>query len=144
MLGALPAGCGGGGEDYETGAVHGTVTCNGEIVTGGAVTFNPVAGGGRSSLNPGGPARGTIESDGSYKLTTYKPGDGAVTGPCIVRVSAPPVEWEPGPDDDPEDDRPPLPLICGQPKNATIKVTVVAGDNTIDLKLPFPDSAEKQ
>jgi hypothetical protein len=59
--------------------VKGRVTYAGKLVTEGRVTFYPEAG--RMAL-------GTIAADGTYTLTTFKPGDGALIGPHKVAIHA--------------------------------------------------------
>jgi hypothetical protein len=71
------AGCGKSGP--KTAVVRGTVTYKGKPVPNGSVLFVP----------DGGPtATGEIGPDGSYTLTTFKKGDGAVLGPHKVIISA--------------------------------------------------------
>ena len=53
-----------------TAVVRGKVTYNGKPVPNGTVNFIPTRGATT--------ATGEIHPDGSYALTTYKPGDGAV------------------------------------------------------------------
>jgi hypothetical protein len=74
----LLAGCDGGG--MKTAVVKGKVTYQGKPVTGGTVTFVPDAGG------PS--ATGEIKPDGTFAMTTYKPGDGAVLGKHKVFIVA--------------------------------------------------------
>jgi hypothetical protein len=70
------AGC---SQDAKLGHVHGTVRIDGKPLTTGAVRFTPDAG--RA-------ATGTIQSDGSYTLGTYKQSDGALVGTHKVTVIA--------------------------------------------------------
>ncbi len=70
-------GCGPHGET--TAIVRGKVTYKGKAVPNGTVNFIPVKG-------PA--ATGEIQPDGSYTLTTYKSGDGAVLGKHKVIVVA--------------------------------------------------------
>jgi hypothetical protein len=70
------AGCGGGSG---TVPVRGTVTFKGKPVPSGTITFIPDA---------GPHATGEIGPDGTYTLTTYKAGDGAVPGSYKVVVVA--------------------------------------------------------
>lgn len=80
---SLGLGTGCNGDRPETAPVSGIVEYDGQPISGferGAVTFTP----------RGGPmAKGTIDpSDGSFRLTTYRDGDGALIGPARVAVSA--------------------------------------------------------
>jgi hypothetical protein len=60
--------------------VKGKVTYKGQPVTKGIVRFEPDSGFGRM-------ATGELESDGTFELTTLKPGDGVVAGEHRVTVS---------------------------------------------------------
>src|SRR5689334_8120728 len=62
----------------ELAPVHGKVTIDGKSLFQGKVMFAPVAKG--DSVHPGKPAWGKIQSDGTFRLTTLKPEDGAVVG----------------------------------------------------------------
>ena len=66
-----------GGED---GSVTGKVTVGGRALASGTITFWPDDG--------GPPAGGPIGADGTYRLTTYEEGDGAVPGKHKVTVQA--------------------------------------------------------
>jgi hypothetical protein len=74
----LFGGCG-KGDRLETAKVTGTVTLDGKPLTIGAVVFTP---------ERGRAATGHLQSDGSYALGTYRPGDGAVLGKHCVAVIA--------------------------------------------------------
>jgi len=67
------------------GKVTGRVTFQGKPVTSGSVMFTP-------SANEGGTtgqlASGRIESDGTFTLTTFDTGDGAILGEHIVTVES--------------------------------------------------------
>jgi hypothetical protein len=79
-------GCG-NGDNFSTAPVTGKVVLNGEPVTEGSITFSPISDG-KSELS-GKPASGTIQSDGTFTLTTYEEGDGAVVGKHRVMYSPP-------------------------------------------------------
>src|SRR5437773_10785720 len=83
------AGFGCGGKDQPV-KVEGVVTLDGEPVEGAIVSFLPDEGGGRF-------AHGLTAKDGSFRLTTYKPDDGALRGDYRVTVTL-------IPDDDDEDE----------------------------------------
>lgn len=57
--------------------VSGRVTFDGKPLEFGSVMLQPTAG-------PA--ARGTIGTDGSFTVSTFAPGDGAIIGPATVRV----------------------------------------------------------
>jgi len=72
-------GCSSATERPETVPVQGKVTYKGEPVPKGTVTF----------LSDGGQvATGEIQPDGSYKLSTFEEGDGAIPGPAKVGILA--------------------------------------------------------
>ena len=58
--------------------VKGKVTYKGKALISGTVTFEPDA---------GREAHGDIKPDGTFELTTFKPGDGAVAGSHRVAVT---------------------------------------------------------
>jgi hypothetical protein len=74
---SITAGCESGPETAE---VAGVVTFNGQKVQEGTVTFYPVKG--------GRPATGTIQPNGTYELSTFDPGDGAILGEYKVAIEA--------------------------------------------------------
>ena len=84
----LPSvGCDSGG--VKTYPVSGTVTFkDGEPVAGGFVQFRAVTGEHRVG------ARGLIEDDGSFELSTFEQGDGAVEGDHQALVSPPPFQGD--------------------------------------------------
>jgi hypothetical protein len=82
---ACVAGCGGDTSKPKLGRVSGKVTYNGQPVTKGIVSFVPRGGAGAQT---GQSATGELGSDGSYTLTTFDNGDGAVLGEHTVLVIA--------------------------------------------------------
>ncbi|MCD4726719.1 MAG: hypothetical protein K8R46_03595 [Pirellulales bacterium] len=77
-IAVLAAGCGRENQ-LETIKVTGRVTLDGQPLGSGTVVFMPQKG-------PG--AKGTIGSDGSFRMGTYAEGDGAVAGRHQVAVIA--------------------------------------------------------
>lgn len=71
----LATGCSSGRDT--TYSVEGTVQVDGQLVTGGAVAFESVEPGSDGKRRT---ARGTIGPDGTYRLTTFTRGDGALAG----------------------------------------------------------------
>jgi hypothetical protein len=61
-------------------AVTGKVTKGGQAVSGAAVTFEPTAADGKA-------ASGTTDDTGTYKLTTFVNGDGALPGSYKIKVT---------------------------------------------------------
>jgi glutamate synthase domain-containing protein 3 len=88
-LGLICAGCGSSGATTPAGLttpVAGKVTYRGKPLTGGTVVFEPDSAGRE--------AYGSIQPDGSFTLTTYQSGDGAVRGLHRVAVQgAVPVKY---------------------------------------------------
>lgn len=85
---AVVTGCGDSG-DFPTAKVTGKVTCEGQPVAGAAVYFEPLRSGGESgSALVGKQGFAFTEPDGSFTISTYRPGkgDGAVIGMHRVRV----------------------------------------------------------
>jgi hypothetical protein len=141
ILGFGCAGCGGGSDNLATAKVTGKVTYNNMPVTGGSVTFSPIssASGGTKPSMVGKPAAGVVGSDGTFSLSTYGSGDGAVVGKHRVSFSPPAVEIDEA--QHKEDSKPPVSPYAGLvPK--TTEVEVKAGSNTIDIELiPNPNAA---
>ena len=71
------AGCGSG--ELPVAPVEGTVLYNGKPLTSGVVTFLPAT---------GPVATGEIQSDGTFRLSTYGDGDGAVLGKHQVSIGS--------------------------------------------------------
>ena len=91
VLGTL--GCSGGGE-HGVAKAGGTVTMNGNPVPNLVVSFTPQATG---SGNPGKSATGRTDEQGTFTLSTYDMGDGAIVGKHQVTVSLDgPVATPPG------------------------------------------------
>jgi hypothetical protein len=117
------------------GKVSGKVSYQGKPLDAGRVVFTPVAGkGGESDQG----ASGEISSDGSYEMTTFNTGDGAVLGQHIVTVVVQKGEM-PKPDANGH-------IKYELPKNATpakyatadkspLRCTVVEGRMTFDIEL---------
>ena len=72
----VAAGCRGG--RLPVAPVQGKVLYRGNPLQFGGVMFQP---------NVGPPAKGKISSDGTFRLTTYREGDGAVVGTHRVRIT---------------------------------------------------------
>jgi hypothetical protein len=76
-------GCGGSGALPTYRAAGKVVFADGKPLAGGRVEFSPV----QNALGP--PARAQIQPDGSFRLGTYRPDDGAVEGEHRVSVMPP-------------------------------------------------------
>lgn len=79
LLLAAPVFLGCGSSLPERGVVTGTIKVDGQPINQGQVCFWP---------EQGRPATATIQADGSYRLTTFEPGDGATIGKHQVTVEA--------------------------------------------------------
>jgi hypothetical protein len=94
IMSAGSAGCGGG--EYEMAAVSGMVTCQGQPVAGGVITFYPIDAPEKTGRKPGfagGPSQATIQDDGSFTLMPIdaQQGSGALVGPHMVQFALPPT-----------------------------------------------------
>lgn len=139
ILIAAQSGCGGDPTLPKLGKIHGKVTYNGKPVDAGHIVFTPVAGKGGET---GQSATGEIGEDGSYEMTTFNTGDGAILGQHTVTVELRPKGEDayPKPKADGTIDYK-LPKSLGPKKYAKadtspLKCTVVpeGGEFNIDLK----------
>ncbi len=130
---------GGCSQDFtkpKLGKVHGKVTYNGKPLDGGRVLFTPAAGKGGET---GQSASGEIDSDGTYEMTTFNTGDGAIIGQHIVTV----VSREKGARNEPDADshiKYELPKSLTPPKYATadkspLRCTVMEGTQEFNIEL---------
>lgn len=89
------------GSDHvlDTAPVTGTVKCQGQPVPPGTITFSPVGEDGKTVI--GKAASGQVAADGTFTLTTYESGDGAVIGKHIVSYT--PASAGEGVEDEEED-----------------------------------------
>jgi hypothetical protein len=128
----LALGCGEKRNTPPTAPVTGKVTYKGKPVIGGTVTFNP------EEALKGNPGSGDIAEDGTYSLTTYEVGDGAVLGKHTVTVQV-----FPGQRGGPEAALPgmesklpsPIPKKYADPSTSKLTFEVKEGDNVADLTL---------
>jgi hypothetical protein len=73
--------------EFDVAPASGAVTVDGVPFTTGKVMFSPIAKG--EDRRAGRPALGRLQSDGSFTLSTYKEGDGAVVGEhwaTVIRI----------------------------------------------------------
>jgi hypothetical protein len=115
-----------GSNQMKTAVVRGTVTYNGKPVPNGTVLFVP---------DSGPTATGEIGSDGSYRLTTYRKGDGAVLGKHKVMVVA--VEDMTNRLPEQRNPLPPpiVPMKYTSLATTDLRAEVKDQDNTIDFNL---------
>lgn len=133
----VAAGCGGG--NVSVYPVKGKITFEGKSMRGGgAISLVPIGN------QAGKTAGGEIAEDGSFQLTTYKPGDGSMAGEFRVVIHQS-VFKEPEASRDGEKvakaaeavapaDR--IPAIYSDPQNSPLKAKVEAGKpNELNLEL---------
>ncbi len=115
---------------------YGTVTYKGKPLDGGHIVFTPAAGkGGETGQN----ATGEINSDGTYEMTTFNTGDGAILGQHIVTVVVREKGEMPKPDASSQI-KYELPKSLTPSKYATadkspLRCTVVEGGTKFDIEL---------
>ena len=122
--------------------MSGKVTFQGRAVPEGTITFYPEEG--RS-------ATARLKPDGTYSLTTFEEGDGAIVGPCEVTIEA--VRFNAAPRATSFEEEIAQATRGGPPKPASgpqwllprqysvrgqsgLKREVKSGGNTIDFELP--------
>ncbi len=127
----LVAGCGEGVDTKPTAKVTGNVTYDGKPVTGGSLMFSPTGG---SNNQPGKAGDATIKSDGTFTVTTYSSGDGAVVGQHRIAFMPPAPENAPAATPGgAHSEAPAAPFAGLVPK--TTEITVAKGDNKIEVEL---------
>lgn len=120
---AFLIGCGGGDGQKPTTAVSGKVLCKGTALKGGTITFEPAPVG--NETEPGRPAQSEIGEDGSFTLSTYGKGDGAVRTRHRVKVQ--------GKAADGSHDASKLP--CAVPADLFVEV----GDDSLEVEIELSD-----
>lgn len=118
------------GQKSDLGQVHGTVKLNGQPLTSGTVQFLPDA---------GRPAKGEIQSDGTYELGTLGTADGAQIGSHRVAI----VAYEASNDNRPAyqsraANKPLVPSRYMSAGTSQLKFDVQAGKNQADFDLTSP------
>jgi hypothetical protein len=139
---AMLIGCGGDPSKPKLGRVSGKVTYNGQPVPKGVVSFVPSGGPGAQT---GQSATGEIGPDGSYTLTTFDRGDGAVLGEHTVLVLAreddPAIQGKGMPIPDSKGQlkiKPPKSLVpekYATAEKSPLRFTVKEGSNVYDIEL---------
>jgi hypothetical protein len=120
------AGCGCASQ-VPTHKVSGQVTFKGKPLTTGVVVFHHADD--RMPM-----AKGDIQSDGSFALSTYRPGDGAAAGSYQVTVHAfTPGHGVEGQDADYRPPQPIVPVKYTRIDQTTLTATVEPRENVINL-----------
>jgi hypothetical protein len=135
------AGC--GSKYPATAPVSGKISINGKPVTQGRISFHPTTG--------DRPALANIQPDGSYALTTFEHGDGALLGHHKVSIKSTRIENAPPPPKDFREEAaqaaelakqggPHLVFIVDKKyydeRTTDLEAEVKAGNNQIDFNLP--------
>jgi hypothetical protein len=145
LLMLVNTGC--GSKYPPTAPVKGKITINGKPVTTGRISFHPTTG--------ERPALANIQPDGSYSLTTFEAGDGALLGHHKVSIKSTRIENAPPPPKDFQEDAaqaaelakrggPQLVFIVDKKyydeRTTDLEAEVKPGDNEIDFNLPASGS----
>jgi len=112
---------------HGTAIVRGKITYKGKPVPNGTINFIPA--------NSGPSAMGNIQPDGSYTLTTYKSGDGAVIGEHKVFIVAMEDLGNRLPEQRTPLPPPIVPVKYTSLATSDLKATVENKENTIDFDL---------
>ncbi|MBI1247557.1 hypothetical protein GC197_06880 [bacterium] len=119
-------------QKFNVAPVVGTVQFNGKPVTGGTLCFRPE--GAADQYESGKPAMANIAEDGTFSLSTYGNGDGAVIGHHQVQYMAPQINVRPPEGAQPGQWKPPVSEFQGLvPKVTEVDVTEGKNELTIDL-----------
>jgi len=122
----LAAGCS-SSNNPKTYPVTGKVTYRGQPVTSGIVLLTPE--------NNGHAATGSLESDGSFRLTTFRKHDGAVPGKYRVAVQVFPAEGAGLPGAEFAGKKPPVPQKYISAASSDLIAEIKAGENNVELPL---------
>ncbi len=125
VVAAVPSGC--SDERQRTALVRGKITYKSNLVTSGTITFVPET--------PGPSATAEIQKDGTYVLSTYGNGDGAVLGRHKVMI----ISLEDNTGRLPEE-RNPLPNMLLPAKYSDIQtsgLTAEVGEGTNEINFPL-------
>ena len=122
-------------QKFNVAPVVGTVQFNGKPVIGGTICFRPE--GTSDQLEAGKPALANIAEDGTFALSTYGNGDGAVIGLHQVQYMPPHTNVMPPEGAEPGQWKPPVSEYQGLvPKVTEVDVAEGKNDVTIDLVKP--------
>jgi hypothetical protein len=129
LLVAAAGGCGGKNKPVR---VEGIVTLDGNPLAGATITFVPEQEGRR-------PASGVTDDDGSFELTTFQAGDGALAGDYKVTVSK--GVDQPIPEGDPEKGLAGKKIYHSDAKSPKNKKTIAARAASSPVPAVYRDSS---
>lgn len=122
-----------------TAKVEGTVTYKGQPVRSGTIVFTPKERS-KDDLYPGKAARGSVDADGRFRLSTYGTFDGAIVGPHLVTYLNGDSDSEEEPTDEMEEGKESVnkskkktPLNIGLPDDFIIEVK--SKENNFEIEL---------
>ncbi len=142
QLGLIVLGCvllAGCARNSATAPVVGMVTHDGQPVGVGQVVFQPVSA--EDKNYPGKPARADVQPDGSFTLTTFEQGDGALLGSHRVMYELGPQpagEYRDGKQHPPSQDEVSQWRSMRGLVSDTKQVDVVSGENSVKIELVKP------
>ncbi|MCC7085065.1 MAG: hypothetical protein IT427_08665 [Pirellulales bacterium] len=136
---SLVVGCGQSGP--KTIPVSGQVTYQGTAVPAGLIVFLPAS---DMECRPG---RAFVQSDGSYRATTVKKGDGLMAGEYRVSIMPAPLPNDvaqkkgsgPGGSNGENRPTPTIPSRYGSPETSGLKLTVDASASSVTFDMPLTD-----
>jgi hypothetical protein len=132
LMTAALVGCGGSGA--ETIPVKGVVTLGGgPWPTGGTITFSPVA-----SSGPLRPAAGAFKPDGTFVVTSFKPGDGLTPGKYEISVECWAALPEMSPTGAPSPGKSAVPEKFRSGKTSGWVLEVPVGSGPLEVKYDVP------
>lgn len=111
----------------QTYPVTGKVTYRGQPVKGGFVMLAPQA--------AGHAATGNLETDGTFRLTTFEKNDGAAPGQYFVAIQVFPAEGAGLPGAEFGNKKPPIPQRYMSETSSGLTAEIKAGENTLDFAL---------
>lgn len=130
------AGCSARAGMPKLGKVSGKVIYKGKPVESGHIVFTPVEGKGGAT---GQSATGEIGRDGSYEMTTFDTGDGAILGQHIISVEVRSSTEMPKPKPDSTIDyvlpKSVIPSNYSSPDKSPLRYTVREGSQTYNIEL---------
>jgi hypothetical protein len=126
------AGCGSASKPVP---LRGTVTYKGQRLDNGTVMFSP------ADKDKGRVAQGTIQPDGSFALSTFQPGDGAIAAEYMVTVTSTVKGTEPIARDKGTGigGKSAIPAKYGDPKTSTLRKTVSSSDSGQPYSIELTD-----